>query len=403
VSFDVRPTRDLREFLDAVESIGQYFAWHPTEEDDTFHENMPLERMHAAFDDGRIVGGAGAFPFDLSVPGGSVPCGGVTAVGVFPTHRRRGALRAMMRAQLDDIHERGEPIAGLWSSEAPIYGRFGYGLASFSGEIELMRERNQFDAPFEPRGTVRLIDADEAAQLYPPVWESVRAERPGMFARTETWWRTRTVADALEWRQGAGPKRFALLELDGEAAAYAIYRHKPEFEAGASTSPLRVVEAMGTSPQAVAEIWRFVLDIDWAAKTVAYLIPPDHALFFLLAEPRRLRYRVADALWMRLVDVGAALSGRSYLADGAVVFDVRDAFCPWNESRWKLEDGDAKRTDADADIALDVTELGSAYLGGVSFAELAQAGRIEELAEGAVTRADAMFRWPLHPWCPEIF
>ena len=266
-----------------------------------------------------------------------------------------------------------------------------------------MRERNEFAVPLERRGTVRLVEADEAAQLFPPVLARVRRERPGMFARTGAWWRTRTIADPPERRQGAGPKRFAALDLDGETAAYAIYRHKPEFDAGSSTSPLRVVEAMGSSPQASAEIWRFLLDIDWTAKTVAYLLPPDHPLFFLVAEPRRLRYRMADALWVRLVDVGAALSGRTYLAGGAVVFDVRDAFCPWNEGRWKLEDGTAVRTDADADIRLDAAELGSAYLGGVSFAELAQAKRIEELAEGAVARADAMFRWPLHPWCPEIF
>src|SRR5438105_12702369 len=154
--------------------------------------------MQGAFDDGRIVGGAGAFPLDLSVPGGSLPCGGVTLVGVYPTHRRRGALRALMRAQLDDIHERGEPISALWASEAPIYGRYGYGLASFSGEIEVMSERNEFAVPLERRGTVRLVEADEAAQLFPPVLARVRRERPGMFARTGAWWRTRTSADPPE-------------------------------------------------------------------------------------------------------------------------------------------------------------------------------------------------------------
>src|SRR5437868_13738433 len=116
--------------------------------------------MQGAFDDGRVVGGAGAFPLDLSVPGGSLPCGGVTAVGVYPTHRRRGALRAMMRAQIDDIHERGEPIAALWASEAPIYGRYGYGLASFSGEIELIKERNQYAAPFDAACRIRLAEKE---------------------------------------------------------------------------------------------------------------------------------------------------------------------------------------------------------------------------------------------------
>jgi len=110
-----------------------------------------------------------------------------------------------------------------------------------------------------------------------------------------------------------------------------------------------------------------------------------------------------DSLWVRLVDVGAALSGRSYSKDDRLVFEVRDAVCPWNEGRWKLEGGKASRTDAAADIALDVDALGSAYLGAVSFAQLRDGLRLEELTEGAVERADAVFGWRPLPWCPEIF
>src|SRR5438105_11399722 len=102
-----------------------------------FMRVLDHERMHAAWDDGKIVGGAGAFTFEMTVPGGTVPTAGVTVVGVYPTHRRRGVLRSMMRAQLDDVHERGEPLAALWASEETIYGRFGYGLASWCGEISL--------------------------------------------------------------------------------------------------------------------------------------------------------------------------------------------------------------------------------------------------------------------------
>jgi len=133
------------------------------------------------------------------------------------------------------------------------------------------------------------------------------------------------------------------------------------------------------------------------------LLPPDHPLFLLLANPRRAKYRMGDALWVRLVDVGAALSGRAYSGDGSIVFDVRDAVCPWNEGRWKLEGGSAARTDDAADVALDVSALGSAYLGAISFVELRGAGRLEELVDGAVQRADALFGWRPLPWCPEIF
>src|SRR5437764_11366565 len=139
--FEVRAARDSEEFGRALYGIGQYFGGPPTEEQlERFTQVLPVERMHAAFEDGEIVGGAGAFPFELSVPGGSLRCGGVTVVGVYPTHRRRGVLRAMMDAQLADIHERGEPIAALWASEDTIYGRFGYGLAAWMGEVSIARE-----------------------------------------------------------------------------------------------------------------------------------------------------------------------------------------------------------------------------------------------------------------------
>jgi predicted acetyltransferase len=145
------------------------------------------------------------------------------------------------------------------------------------------------------------------------------------------------------------------------------------------------------------------LDVDWTAQAVAYLLPVDHQLFQVLATPRRMRFRVSDGLWARLVDVGAALSARTYAAEGEVVFDVVDSFCPWNEGRWKLIGGRATRTDEPADIRCDVSVLGSVYLGAVSFTELARAGRLEELTPGAATRADAMFGWARKPWCPEIF
>ena len=162
-------------------------------------------------------------------------------------------------------------------------------------------------------------------------------------------------------------------------------------------------EAVGTTPQATAEIWRFLLDIDWSATTKMSLLPPDHPLFLLLANPRRMTYRMGDSLWVRLVDVGAALSGRAYANEGSIVLEVRDAVCPWNEGRWKLEGGKAERTEAAADIALDVDALGSVYLGAVSFAELRDALRVEELVPGAIARADAVFGWRPLPWSPEIF
>ncbi|HUH15372.1 MAG TPA: GNAT family N-acetyltransferase, partial [Gaiellaceae bacterium] len=228
---DVRPCSTLEEFLDAFYAIGQYFGDRPTEERaQRFLRNLELERMHAAHADGRIVGGAGAFAFDLSVPGGSLPTAGVTVVGVYPTHRRRGVLTAMMRAQLDDVRERGEPLAALWASEERIYGRYGYGTASLSGSITLARDHGGFALPFERRTSARFVDADEALELFPPVWDALRATTPGVFSRSRDWWESRVLADPEERREGGMPKRFVAFEADGRPEAYAIYRQQPSWE-----------------------------------------------------------------------------------------------------------------------------------------------------------------------------
>ncbi|HVS84166.1 MAG TPA: GNAT family N-acetyltransferase, partial [Gaiellaceae bacterium] len=266
--FDVRPVSDRAEFARAFNAIGQYFgAFPPDDMLDRWEQYFERDRMHAAFEDGEIVGGAGAFTFDLSVPGGSLPCGGVTVVGVYPTHRRRGVLRTMMDAQLRDVHERGEPIAALWASEETIYGRFGYGLAAWCGEIKLPREWASFARPLERRGRVRLVTPEQAADLFPPVWEELRRQRPGVFVRTPAWWELRVLR--LPPEQAANPKRFAVLELDGAVAGYAIYRTHLEFADGVSNGRTEVIEAVGTTPQATAEIWRYVLDIDWSARITA--------------------------------------------------------------------------------------------------------------------------------------
>ena len=400
--FEIRPCSTMEEYGDAIFGIGQYFGARPDEERlQRFSKVLDVGRMHAAFEDGNVVGGGGAFSFDFSVPGGSLPCAGVSVVGVYPTHRRRGVLREVMDAQLQDVHERGEPIAALWASEETIYGRFGYGIASWAGEVKIAREWGAFAQPLERRGQTRFVTQGEALELFPPVWEALRRERPGVFARTPEWWGLRTLR--LPDEEKANPKRFVVLDLDGETQGYAVFRTHTGFENGVSNARTEIVEAIGATPQATAELWRFLLDIDWTSTFEAQLLPPDHPLFLLLASPRRARYRMGDGLWLRVVDVGAALSGRAYAGDGAVVFDVRDAVCPWNEGRWKVESGSAARTDAAVEIALDVSALGSAYLGAISFDQLLGAGRVEELVNGAARRADALFGWRPLPWCPEIF
>ena len=400
--FDVRACADQDEYGRAIGAIGQYFNPPPTEEFlERLPRTMPHDRMHAAFEDAQIVGGAGVYPFELSVPGGSLPCAGVTAVGVHPTHRRRGVLRSMMDTQLRDVHERGEPIAALWASEETIYGRFGYGIASWAGELRVPHEWDAFAEPLELPAKTRFVTPDEARTLFPPIYDAVRRERPGMTSRSDAWWDDRHLR--MPEDEASAPKRFVVLEHDGEPQGYAIYRTHFGFDGGSASSRLVVREALGATPQATAAIWRFVLDVDWMATVEIFPAPPDHPLFLLLASPRRMRYRMGDALWVRVVDLPAALSGRAYGEGGPLVFEVRDAICDWNEGRWRLDGGTCERTDAQPDLALDVSVLGSAYLGAVSFTQLRDAGRVQELRDGAIRQADGLFAWQPLPWCLEIF
>jgi predicted acetyltransferase len=405
VSWDVRPCANIEEYAAALGAIGHYFGgWPPNlERAEQFARTLPFERVHAVHDGDRIVAGAGAFPFRFTVPGGVVDCAGVTVVGVLPTHRRRGILAAMMREQLDDLRRRGEPLAALWASEEGIYGRYGYGLASFMGEIELARSHSGLRTPQAEGARTRLVSLEDAKTIVPPIYDRVRAETPGMFERNADWWEVRNLADPPDRREGAGEKNAMVLELDGRDAGYALYRLTQKWEFGASVGYVTVLEALGDSPEAVREVWRFLLQLDWMASVRADLLPVDHPLLHLLQYPRRMKMRISDALWCRLVDVGAALSARIYVDGEPIVFDVTDAFLPENAGRWRLADGRADRTDADAHLALDVSALGSVYLGGVTFSELLRAGIIRELEPEAARRADAVFATPLRPWCPEIF
>jgi predicted acetyltransferase len=403
---DVRPCATTKELAGAIAVIGEYFGLEGSIENaERFLNWLELDRMHGAWDGERIVGGAGAFTFDVSVPGGNrVPCAGVCVIGVQPTDRRRGVMRALMRAQLDDIRRRGEPLAYLWASEGTIYGRFGYGLASQQASIALPRERTAFAQPFEPRGTVRLVTQAQALEAFPPLHERVRDVRPGMPSRSRAWWETRRLADDPRRRRpGLGPLQLALLELDGEPAGYAMYRIAPGIENGITTARVVVVEVIGPTPEAERELWRFVLDIDWVASIEYGYLPPDSALVLLLAHPRYLKQTLSDAVWVRLVDVGKALEARALAEGPSVVLEIEDAFCPWNAGRWHVEAGNVRRTDGEADLRLDAAELGSVYLGGFTFGDLVRAVRATEIRPGAAARADRLFGTAARPWCPEIF
>jgi predicted acetyltransferase len=394
------PTQEeMPEFIRLVEAA---FGHEPHEHDiERWSRTLEPERMLWVSDGDVKVATAGAFSFRLTVPGNELPAAGVTTVGVLPSHRRRGILTQMMREQLDDVRSRDEPIAVLWASEASIYGRFGYGLATKAAKVEIDRDRAVFRERAEPVGAARLVTLEQAAEILPDLYERVRAGTPGMFARSPTWWEASTLADPEHARHGAGPLFCAVLELDGGADAYALYRLKSNWDEGVPKSALRIREVMATSPVALREIWRFLFGVDLVGRVETWGLPPDYPLFLMVTEPRRLRMTLGDALWLRLVDLQAAIAARSYAPEEGVVLDVRDPFCPWNEGVWRVPQ--AELADTEPDLRLDTADLASVYLGGFSFAELARAGRVEELRDGGIGRADALFRTDVTPWCPEVF
>jgi len=363
-----------------------------------------LDLRIGAFDGEALVGGAGSFTFQMTVPGGAaVEMAGLTIVAVLPTHRRRGVLRSMVRLHLDVARERGQPVAALFASEGPIYGRFGYGMAALGGDVELGRHHTAFIGPPPPPFEARLLREDEAAAAFPPIWERVRLATPGMLSRSESWWRTRRVSDPESLRAGRGPLQRALLAIGGRPAAYALYRFAAPIGHRDPGTFIDVSEAVGDSPEATRAVWRYLLDIDIAAGFRCMQLPVDHPLLSLLADPRRLGMRLRDTLWVRLVDVGAALSRRGYGPGQPLVIEVVDVFCPWNTGRFRLADGVAARTEAPADVAMDVDALGSLYLGAFGLTQLALAGRVIERTPGALARGDALFRAARAPWSPDTF
>jgi predicted acetyltransferase len=391
---------ELREAMSTAASV---FGDELKAEDYERHsKTLPLDRFYASYDDGRPVGTTASFGFELTTPGGVLPAAGVTWVAVQPSHRRRGILRQFMRKQLDDVRERGEPLAILWASQAPIYGRFGYGIATVNITIEAQTDRVAFREDPGRSGQVRLVGFDEALESFPAVYDRVRPETPGMFARTHDWWTQYKLADPEHWRDGAGPKFYASLELDGAVEGYALYRIKSNWQDGLPNGEVRLLEAVATSPEATRELWRFLFSIDLVTKVEKEYFDPASPLFLMLEDPRRLRLRHSDGIWLRLVDVEEALRGRSYRGDDSVVIEVRDDQMPWNEGRWRVGP-EVEHTGDAADLALDVRDLASVYLGGFDFRQLADAARVTELKPGSLERASAIFRTERPPHCPEEF
>ena len=401
---DVRPVAagEIECFLDVFDA-----AWGFARDDGRRRHTgavVAAESPFGAFAEGSIAGTAMSFAMELTVPGQvQVPMAGVSYVAVHPLNRRRGVLRALMRSQLDDLHARGVPLAGLGASEAGIYGRFGYGPATWDSSWRLARGAARGLADGDDGCNLEMIDAPAARELLPAVHEQARQGQVGDVRTYPGRWHDLTG-------DGATPETQFLLGRDdgGRPAGYAIYRiqRKERFSAHASVI---VDHLIALTSAAYRSLWAHLADLDLTNQVIASGRPEHEPLRWALADSRQLVVTgVHDHLWLRLVDLPAALNARRYAAEGTLVLDVTDPFCPWNQGRWLLEggpDGAACRAAAHSPaptLRLDSAALGSLFLGGTSVVHLASAGTVKGDAP-AVRQAHLMFGTGAAPWCSTEF
>jgi predicted acetyltransferase len=391
---------DFDEFMQ-VSSTAFLHEW--VEREKFTRQTFETHRFHAAFDADEMIGTCGILGRRMTLPGaGPIPVAAVTAVTVKPGHRRRGALTRMMRAQLHGLHdEGGEAIATLWASEASIYGRFGYGSAANHLGVEIPAE-----LPFRPgvelgADRVRQLPRDAAIPLITELYRSISTGRPGWLDRDELSWNL-VLLDVEEHREGSSPLRFAV-----HPEGYAVFRTRRGWNDRGPDGRIHLRELVAGTPVAAAALWRHLLDYDLIGAVHAE-IPLDDPIIRMLADPRQAVAKFQDSLWVRLVDVNRALVQRRYAAPVDVVLELTDEFCPWNAGRLRLTaPADAPagvtRTDDPADLALEVTDLGAAFLGGPTLVQLADAGRVRELTPGALVRASRAFAGDRPPHCLEVF
>jgi len=418
--YPIRPVEEteLDSFLNVDEHAFNTSPWSESDRQVSV-DRFEFDRTLAAFDDGTPVGVTMCYSFQLSVPGQEMlPAAGVTLVAVLPTHRRRGVLSGLMRRQLADVRDRGEPLAILWASEAVIYGRYGYGRASWQLGFTLRRSEGGLSRAAAGLAAtagsdlrLRITEPEAALPELAKVYEAVLASRPGMFCRNDAWWRI-MVYDPADQRQGASPLRCLLAEDASGPRGYALYSARDTWTDSLPENVLTVRELMAADPAAITALGTDLFSRDLTTEFRLFRRPVDDPLLYHLADPRRTRPQLHDALWVRIVDLPRALAGRRYAGPVDVVIEVRDEILPANAGRWRLTTtGEAPGglaascvpASSAPDLALDVTDLGAVYLGGTRLGALAGSGLVAELRPGAVRQLSAALAWDPAPWCPMVF
>lgn len=378
-------------------------------------ETYDLSRTRGAYDAGRCVATFRSMPRDLTVPGGAcLTASAVTNVSVTATHRRRGLASAMMAADLADAKERGDAVSILIAAEYPIYGRYGFGPATWVADWEVEVPRAATDrrhAGPDDGGRVDLVTLEEARKEGPALHDRVRALTPGAIDRDPWWWEVATGQRRFSFSDPwTAPFVAVYRNADGRIDGSAAYTIADKDWAGKlSTTEATVRDLLAATPAAERALWRFLLSLDWVIKLSTGHRPPDDVLPLLLGDPRAARTEtLADFMWLRVLDVPAALSARTYGGGpAALVLDVRDP-AGLAGGRFALETDAAGAavcapTTAEADAVLAVADLGCLYLGDESPSRLAALGRFTELRPGVLRTADTLFRTGRRPWCPDIF
>ncbi|WP_052666371.1 GNAT family N-acetyltransferase [Nitriliruptor alkaliphilus] len=394
---------DEDELLAFMRAVSRHFHEDEADEDlAPWVRVMAGCRRLAVTDRDRIVANYGTLPVDLSVPGGAtLPCAGVTVVGVSQTYRRRGLLRRMMTAGLDDAVAHEEPVAALYASESAIYPRFGFGIVAPSVLYHADATRTRFLDRVDPRLVVDL-DVEAAPAEAAAIYEVVRAVRGGGVGRLPAQWEVSLRSDTPGSRGGASRKR----RVHVPGRGYAVYRIKEDGDGALPGGDVVVLEFVATDPEAEQALWQHVFDVDLATRVVSRLRPPDDALPWMVEDRLRLRASEGEPLYARILDVPRCLASRTSAVTDGLVLAVHDADRDQSGTyRWDVspEGGACTRTDAPADVALSIESLAACWLGGTSPSRLRAARRLEETTPGAVARLDRMTAVSHAPWTPWIF
>ncbi|GBE25667.1 enhanced intracellular survival protein [bacterium BMS3Bbin02] len=405
MAFDIRPLteQDIPAMLDTTALV---FGVNPVPETrETWRTLVPFDRFVCAWDGETLIGTGVSLDSSLSVPGGAVlPMAAVSAVSVRPTHRRRGALNQIMGSLVDQAVARGESLSALWASEALIYGRYGYGVATWHYHAGIDSDALRWPESGD-LDDVSLSEVGDAEDDYKAICARVAHRRAGLHLRSEAWWRAR-ILDDPEYRRGGGTAlRVLRTHRRGRLTGLATFRHPNTFSLDGA-EPVRIVEMYADDDQARETMWRFMTSIDLYPKVEWHLMPVDDPLPHLVGNHRVIDRKVEDGLWVRILDVEAALAARTYERDIDVVLDVRDSFrsALGGVFRLTVRDGvgSCVRSDDSADVSLGIVELSSLYLGGASAVQLAAAGRV--VGEPATVLAlHQGFHTATAPACQEVF